>query len=64
MTKQKEKKVAKMVDVLGGTLGKSIHRKGPTAFTNRIDVWMEHMDKKLENNAIGDKALKNNALEH
>ena len=55
----KEKKEYKFANIMGE---KKI--KGPKSFTNKIDGWIDRMNKKLDDEATVTRALANNHLEN
>lgn len=65
----KVRKELKLYEVLEGTsMGKkkdtSDKTIGVRAFSNKIDSWLDNIDKKLQREAILNRALTNNHLEH
>ena len=57
----KEKKEAKVAKIMGE---KKKPYKGPKSYTDKIDGWIDRINKKLDNEATITKALANNHLEN
>jgi len=55
----KEKKEYKFANIMGEK-----RNKGPKSFTDKIDGWIDRMNKKLDNEATVTRALANNHLEN
>ncbi len=55
----KEKKEYKFANIMGEK-----RNKGPKSFTDKIDGWIDRMNKKLDDEATVTRALANNHLEN
>ena len=55
----KEKKEFKFANIMGEK-----QRKGPKSFTDKIDGWIDRMNKKIDDEATVTRALANNHLEN